>query len=90
MATPAVGDFDGDGRLDVAYSIVWSPLVVEVYVPEFKVFAFTLEERYREIMGEDEQEFVVDFKSFLPANQQPWSRYMGRYGNGVYQRREPQ
>ena len=91
IASPAVGDFDSDGRLDVAYSVVWSSISPGGLgtVPELKVFAFTLEERYRQVMGVGEEvkgQNVVDFNSFLPANQQPWNRYMGRHGNSVYQR----
>jgi hypothetical protein len=91
IGTPAVGDFDSDGRLDVAYSAVWSSITPndEDTIPELKVFAFTLEERYKKIAGRDPEvkgEAVVDFESFLPADQQPWSRYMGRHGNNVYHR----
>ena len=90
IGTPAVGDFDSDGRLDVAYSAVWSNIVPdsEDTTPELKVFAFTLEERYKMIADPKVKgEAVVDFESFLPADQQPWNRYMGRYGNNVYHRR---
>ncbi len=91
IGTPAVGDFDSDGRLDVAYSAVWSSITPnnEDAIPELKVFAFTLEERYRMIADPNPEvkgEAVVDFESFLPANQQPWNRYMGRHGNNVYHR----
>ena len=97
IASPAVGDFDSDGRLDVAYSVVWSSIttggVGPVHVPELKVFAFTLEERYKHMKvgpGSGDEEVkgqkVVDFESFLPANQQPWNRYMGRHGNNMYHR----
>ena len=91
ISTPAVGDFDSDGRLDVAYSVVWSSIVPGGMgtIPQFKVFAFTLEERYRQIGGGDNEvkdQKVVDFELFLPADQQPWNRYMGRYGNNTYHR----
>lgn len=91
ISTPAVGDFDSDGRLDVAYSVVWSSVVPGGMgtVPQFKVFAFTLEERYRQISGGDDKvkdQKVMDFESFLPADQQPWNRYMGRHGNNTYHR----
>ena len=94
IATPAVGDFDSDGRLDVAYSVVWSSISPGSVgaVPEFKVFAFTLEERYRQMVvghsGDDEVkgQKIVDFESFLPADQQPWNRYMGHHGNNTYHR----
>ena len=95
IGTPAVGDFDSDGRLDVAYSVVWSSVVPGSVstIPQFKVFSFTLEERYRQMVmdpsGQDEEVIghkVVDFESFLPADQQPWNRYMGHHGNNVYHR----
>jgi hypothetical protein len=97
IGTPAVGDFDSDGRLDVAYSVVWSSIAPDGLgaIPELKVFAFTLEERYRRQMmavapsgdGEVKGQKVVDFESFLPADQQPWNRYMGHHGNNVYHRK---
>lgn len=92
IASPAIGDFNSDGRLDVAYSVVWSSIVPGGTVPELKVFAFTLEERYRQTVGvtddneEGKGQKVVNFESFLPADQQPWSRYMGRHGNNIYHR----
>lgn len=94
IASPAIGDFDSDGRLDVAYSVVWSSISPGGMgtVPELKVFAFTLEERYRQMTaapGGDNKvngQKVVDFESFLPADQQPWNRYMGRHGNNMYHR----
>ena len=49
--------------------------------PKFKVFVFTLEERFKEVYGSD---VVVDFNGFLPSNEQPWSRYMGTTGDNVY------
>ena len=87
IGTPAVGDFDSDGRLEVAYSAVWSNIVPdsEDTIPELRVFTFTLEERYKMIVDPEVKD-AVDFESFLPANQQPWNRYMGRYGNNVYNR----
>ena len=94
IASPAVGDFDSDGRLDIAYSVVWSSISPGGMgtVPEFKVFAFTLEERYRQMVvgpngdKEAKDQKVIDFELFLPADQQPWSRYMGRHGNNTYHR----
>ena len=90
IGTPAVGDFDSDGCLDVAYSVVWSSVGFGI-MPKFKVFAFTLEERYRQVVvaiGDEEvkDQKVVDFESFLPVDQQPWNRYMGHHGNNVYYR----
>ena len=94
VGTPAVGDFDSDGCLDVAYSVVWSSITPADLgaTPEFKVFAFTLEERYRQLVatsGDEEVKGrkVMDFESFLPVDQQPWNRYMGHHGNNIYHRR---
>ena len=94
ISSPAVGDFNSDGRLDVTYSVVYSGIVLENMgtVPEFKVFAFTLEDRYRQMVGisegdeEGRDQKIVNFESFLPANQQPWNKYMGHHGNNVYHR----
>ena len=92
IGTPAVGDFDSDGRLDVAYSAVWSSITPdgEDTMPELRVFAFTLEERYKKMivsLGDgDLEEPIVNFESFLLTDQQPWNRYMGRHGSNVYYR----
>ena len=95
IGTPAIDDFDSDGCLDVAYSmLVWSSIAPgdRRTTPEFKVFAFTLEERYRQLVAIGDEEVkdqkAVDFKLFLPVDQQPWSRYMGHHGNNTYHRRD--
>ena len=91
VATPAVGDFNSDGRLEVAYSVVWSsafPSWSEA-APQLKVFAFTLEDRFRQLMEEEViSQTLVDFDKFLPADQQPWNRYMGHRGNSVFTRKD--
>ena len=75
---------------------MWSSVTPdgEDTIPELKVFAFTLEERYKKMAVdpgvsdlEVKDETVVNFESFLPADKQPWNRYMGRHGNNVYYRR---
>ena len=92
IGTPAIGDFDSDGCLDVAYSVVLSSITSgdRRTTPEFKVFAFTLEERYRQlvVIGDEEvkDQKIVDFELFLPVDQQPWNRYMGHHGNNTYHR----
>ena len=92
IASPAVGDFNSDGRLEVAYSIVWSSVFPGGFgaVPQLKVFAFTLEDRYRQVMEEEvRRQNLVDFDKFLPADQQPWNKYMGRHGNSVFEPGKP-
>ena len=70
----------------MAYSVVWSSIVSGGRVaPELKVFAFTLEDRYNQMMGAGLQgKKLVTFDTFLSADKQPWGRYMGRYGNNTY------
>ena len=92
IGTPAIGDFDSDGRLDIAYSMVWlsTTLNSEDTTTDLKVFAFTLVERFKKMVvgpgGGSKGLKVMDFESFLPADQQPWNRYMGCHGNNVYHR----
>jgi hypothetical protein len=72
----------------VAYS-AWSSITPndKDTIPGLKVFAFTLEERYKMTAGpEVNGRAIVDFESFLPADQQPWNRYMGHHGDNVYHR----
>ena len=86
IATPLVGDLNSDGGLDLAYNVVWSSIVGSGGAPpQLKVFAFSLEDRYRQIMGAEPQDKTfVNFDSFLSADAQPWNKYMGRYGNNTY------
>lgn len=89
IASPAVGDFNLDGHLDVSYGIVWTP-VMSVNVPMLKVFTFTLEDRFRQVYQQEEKvkgQPLVDFDEFLPADQQPWNRYMGHHGNSTFSRK---
>ncbi len=73
----AIGDLNGDGRLEIAYVVLWAS---EKMPPQMLVKVFTLEDRFDEVYGQG----VVDFSRFLPAKQQPWLRYMGTHGDNVY------
>ena len=79
--TPVVGDFNSDGRLDISYSMIWRPATFGA-VPMTTVFTFTLEDRFNELYRPNAE--VVNFDLFLPADQQPWNKYMGRYGNNTF------
>ncbi len=73
----AIGDLDGDGRLEIVYIVLWG---AEAAPPRMLVKAFTLQDRFDEVYGPG----VLDFSQFLPASQQPWLRYMGTRGDNVY------
>ena len=81
-ATPTIGDLDGDGRLEVAYVMLWGSLGGETFAmpPKLLIKTFTLEDRFVEVYGRG----VVDFSRFLPIRQQPWTRYMGARGDNVF------
>ena len=79
----AIADLDGDGRLEVAYALVWGNIdrnAALITPPKLLVEVLTLEDRFTEVYGEER----VDFSRFLPSAQQPWSRYMGATGDGVF------
>ena len=87
-ATPAVGDFNQDGKLDGVVSIMYYGLLNDLvqltifHPPKVMVRAFTLEDRLKEVYGTDAN--IVDFSTCYPPQQQPWTQYMGSQGNGVY------
>ena len=86
IPSPAIGDLNGDGRLEVAYIVVWGMAGQDPRLtlsPSFTVYVATLEERVREVFGDEGVEWV---HSLLPGDQQPWTRYMGSEGNNVYHR----
>ena len=63
VSTPAIGDLDKDGRLEIAYLVSWrtnsrssEEVVIQDLPPHFTVFVETLETRVKEEMGEEEGE----------------------------------
>lgn len=78
FTTPLLGDFDLDGQLDIAYIVTWS----SAYMQSFKtlVVASNLERLFEGAYGKG----ILDFDSFLPFSQQPWTQYMGRHGDSVF------
>ena len=78
FTTPLMGDFDHDGQLDLTYIVTWS----SAYLQAFKtlVVASNLEELFVGAYGKE----ILDFDSFLPISQQPWTQYMGKNGDSVF------
>ena len=87
-STPAVEDFNNDGRLELSVPILWNAHpggisgMMMVNPPKVLVKTFTLEDRVKEVYGEDADQ--VDFSSFVPPSQQPWKKYMGSRGTGEF------
>ena len=83
-STPVIGDLNGDGRLEVAYVMIWGGADSnrgDNLPPRVRVYVFTLEERVREVYGEAAAEWV---SRLLPPETQPWTRYMGATGDNVF------
>ena len=54
--------------------------------PRFTLFMETLEDRVREVEGEEGLEWLEEI---LPAEQPPWTHYMGVRGDNIYHRHTP-
>ena len=85
VATPTIGDVNGDGKLELSYSVGWEVIPGgEQYIGmtplKLVVRTFTIEEQFSKVYGEG----GLDFSRFLPPDKQPWSKYMGRTGDNVY------
>ena len=76
--TPLLGDFNSDGRLDIAYLVVWT-MTISV-APRMIIVASDLEEMFVKVYGTE----ILDFGTFLPPEEQPWTQYMGRTGNNIF------
>lgn len=86
VASPAIGDLNNDGKLEIVYLIVWGGVdsgMGENLPPRFTIYVDTLEDKVREVFGEEGVQWV---KKFLPGGEQPWTRYMGAGGDNVYRR----
>lgn len=89
MTTPIIGDFNNDGRLDVAATVGYDGMPDESYrfsilhPSNMSVQVFNIEDRLTETFGPDIKN-IVDFDSYLPVSKQPWKKYMGSAGNGIY------
>ena len=77
--TPLLGDFDHDGQLDVVYVIVWS---AGYNMDSFKtqVVGAPWEKLFVGGYGTE----ILDFDTFLPPSEQPWTQYMGHKGDSVF------
>ena len=78
FTTPTLTDFNADKRLDITYIIVWeSP-----YDAAFRALlvAGDLEELFVKTYGKE----VLDFETFLPIDEQPWTQYMGKRGDSNF------
>ena len=94
VSTPAIGDINEDGQLEIAYLVSWKSnsggsgeIPIQDLPPRFTVFVETLAGRVREVMGEEEGERWLG--GFLPGGQQPWTHYMGARGDNTYLRPTP-
>lgn len=85
--TPAITDLNGDGKYEIVTTVVYSPIPSDytrpvlnfIHMPKIIVQTFTIDTRLKEIGVTN-----VDSSSYYPLNEQPWTQYMGREGNGIY------
>ena len=77
LGTPLVGDLNSDGRLDIMYNVVWSTKDTPTRT---LVVATDLETMFEKTYGKG----ILDFDSFQPSGEQPWTQFMGRDGDCVF------
>lgn len=83
VATPTIGDVNGDGKLELSYAVGWGSLPSHEYsitAQKLRLRTFTIEDRFVEVFGKGK----LDFSRFLPPDEQPWTKYMGQTGDNVY------
>ena len=90
-ATPVLGDADGDGHLDVVLAIQHAAIPVRIpaisyfFIDNYEAQTTITMDSLESLVVETYGEGTIDFSQFLHPNQQPWTQYMGRNGDGVYQ-----
>jgi hypothetical protein len=89
VGTPAMVDINNDGEIELVYLISWDHSSTESFSRSTdqspaQVFlqVVTLKEATEQSIPEAAK--VVDFTSFLPYSQQPWTKYMGKNRDSVY------
>ena len=90
-STPAITDVNGDGKLDAVISITYSeasgkygmPELNFLHPPKVVVQTFTLEDMLK-ATNKNLAANNIDFLSYYSMDEQPWTEYMGRNGDGVF------
>ena len=86
VATPTIGDVNGDGKLELSYIVGWETIpgsqeyLGGTTILKLRLRTFTIEDRFMEVFGKGK----LDFSRFLPPDDQPWAKYMGKTGDSVY------
>ena len=89
-ATPVLADVDGDGHLDMALAVqhaavhVRNPAISYFFIDNYETQVTVTMDSLEDLVIETYGKGAVDFSQFLPPDQQPWTQYMGRNGDGVY------
>lgn len=88
--SPTLGDFDKDGNLEVAASLVMDGFpgaeyyALSIFHPAKVVMdVFTIKDKVVSSYGVEIRD-IVDFSAYYSMEEQPWGQYMGSKGNGVY------
>ena len=87
MSTPIIGDFNQDGKLDGATTINYVSQNEQLNVfnsQNVNYNVFTIEDRLVEVYGSGIRD-VVEFSSYYSSREQPWGKYMGSKGNGIFE-----